>query len=396
MKKTNQWFLVLFISTLLALATHSYLSVQHFDLKLGLSSGPSVCNISESFNCDRVASSNYSEILGVSVALLGLFFQLAILILAVAARFELSSHTPLLRRGILWLSLLAAVVSLVMGFISSIIIQAHCLFCMLTYACSFVGLFAAYKISQTDGPAQALPSDIKALFGSAKWVLVILFLVPALAFVAQGVMLNSYGFGKLKLQIQHSVSDWSVAGVQSFKSEEGLVLYNGSGEPKMTIVEFADFLCPHCKVAATTLENFVKARKDVKLIFKAFPLDGKCNKAISQQGNGLRCQLAGAVICSENLFKKGWEAHHWIFANQEGLSSKADWKVIEDLSTALKVDLAELKNCLTLDATLETISSRAKEGENAKIEGTPAIFVNGKRLQNGQFPPFLKAVYDGL
>jgi hypothetical protein len=33
--------------------------------------------------------------------------------------------------------------------------------------------------------------------------LVILLLVPGLAFVAQGVMLNSYGFGKLKLQIQH-------------------------------------------------------------------------------------------------------------------------------------------------------------------------------------------------
>jgi uncharacterized membrane protein len=170
MKKSNQWFLVLFVSTLVALATHSYLSVQHFDLKLGLSDGPSLCNISETFNCDRVASSNYSEILGISVALLGLFFQLGILILAFAARFELSSHSPLLRRGILWLSLTAALVSLIMGFISSLIVQAQCLFCMLTYACSFVSLFAAHKISQPDGPVQALPADLKALFGSAKWV----------------------------------------------------------------------------------------------------------------------------------------------------------------------------------------------------------------------------------
>jgi protein-disulfide isomerase/uncharacterized membrane protein len=396
MKKANFWFLILLVSTLAAIATHGYLTVQHFDLKLGLASGPSICNVSETFNCDTVATSNYAEIFGIPIALLGLFFQLGILVFAFAARFELSSQTHFLRRLVLALSLIAALISIAMGFISSFKLGAYCLFCMLTYLLSFLSLWAAVQIARPHGALFNLGEDLTDLFTKAKWALVILLLVPGGAFVTQSIMLSNYGFGKLKEQIQYSMAEWSSSPDQNFNPEEGLILYSGTGEPKMTIVEFADFLCPHCKLAATTLENFVRARKDVKFIFKTFPLDGKCNKAISRQGDGLRCQLAGSVICAENLFQKGWQAHHWIFANQEKLSSLASWKVIEDLATELGEDKAKLNACIAEDAIYEKLRFRASEGEKAKIEGTPTIFVNGKLLQHGQFPPFLKAVYDSL
>lgn len=78
----------------------------------------------------------------------------------------------------------------------------------------------------------------------------------------------------------------------------------------MTIVEFADYLCPHCKVAATSLHNFIKQHPDVLLIFKPFPLDGKSNAALAEhKGNGIRCLLPKITFCMEQLEQKGWQAH---------------------------------------------------------------------------------------
>jgi protein-disulfide isomerase len=38
----------------------------------------------------------------------------------------------------------------------------------------------------------------------------------------------------------------------------------------------------------------------------------------------------------------------------------------------------------------------AKEGDTAKIQGTPAIFVNGRVLDRGQMIPVLEGAYRSL
>ena len=392
---TKFWFLTLFIISLMTLIVHSYLSLHGYNLKLGLEAGQSLCNVSTTFNCDSAAVSRYSSLFGIPMALLGAVTQLAFLIFLLSSQWNLSEHSDLLRRLIFWLALFVAAISIIMANISIFALNSYCPFCIVTYVLSFISLFAAFKY-QTENPWPKLTSDISQFFSSVRWPVVLLIAIPALGYVGNSIILDSYGFGKLEMIIQDSVNQWEQSPSFEFKPDQGLTLGN-SKNPKMVIVEFADFLCPHCRLAYPALHAFVQSHPDTQLIFKSFPLDAKCNKNLTHEGDGYRCKLAGAVFCAAKLFNKGWEFHDWLFDNQENMKAIDHFpEILENASSKNLVSADAIKKCLDEDATLDALQATSLEGFNAKIEGTPTIFVNGKILPRGQFLPVLEAAYKKL
>ncbi len=390
------WFLFLFVVSLLTMATHLYLTNQHYQLKLGSASGPAICNLSATFNCDSVAASRYANIWGIPVALLGLITQIVFFVLLVSTRFELSASPDWLRRMLFWLSAFTFVVSIVMGSISTFWLGTYCLFCMAAYVLSLLQLVGTWQI-QTARPLHSLANDLNHLFGQARWVLILLVLIPASAWVVNNMALSSAGFGKIEMMVQDSLNEWEASSAQSFQADRGLVQGSTAPTPVMTIVEFADFLCPHCKMASVPLEAFTQSHPDVKMIFKVFTLDGTCNKAIPNRGDGLRCKLGAGVMCAEQISKLGWKAHHWVFEHQEDLHQVSDVKpIIEQMSKDLGVDFENMQTCMNSDASQDLLQAMAQEGANAKIQGTPTIFVNGKNLPRGQFLPVLEGAYQKL
>ncbi len=402
-KKTNvasksilhraQWMWILFVTSLATMAVHGYLTLQHFQLKLGFWDGKSVCNISTTFNCDSVAISSYATLFGIPMALLGFLAQLVFFILLLSVQFNLSTTTETLRRFLLWISIFIFGTSVVMALISTFGLGTYCLFCMAAYALSILQLISTWKTQETS-LIPHFSEDLQTLLSQARWALILFVLIPAFGWMGNSVMLSSYGFGRIQVAIQDALATWESSPVIEFNQERGLVLQRGAVPAKLVIVEFADFLCPHCKVASPSLEAFTHSHPDVKLVFKTFPLDGKCNKAIQQPGNGLRCQLSAAMVCAESLGKKGWDAHHWIFARQESMHGASFEKLQEEMSQELKLDAAAFKSCLNSDATQETLLAMAEEGKS--ISGTPTVFVNGKLLPRGQVLPVLEALYKKL
>ncbi|PIS11385.1 MAG: hypothetical protein COT73_04285 [Bdellovibrio sp. CG10_big_fil_rev_8_21_14_0_10_47_8] len=193
--------------------------------------------------------------------------------------------------------------------------------------------------------------------------------------------------------IQDSVAQWEHASVQNFTAD-GLLYQKGDGEPTFVIVEFADYLCPHCKVAYPTLHAFTDAHPSSRLIFKPFPLDGKCNKAIPHAGDGYRCKLAALSLCSEQVGKKGWAAHQWIFDHQETLPGLGKWNdTVKEVAQELQLNEGDLTQCVDSDAIYDKIQASANEGAKAQVPGTPAIFVNNKSLPGGAFLPILQGLY---
>lgn len=393
---TQTWFSLLIIVSLLTMATHLYLTNQHFQLKLGSATGPSICNISSTFNCDSVAASRYAAMIGIPMALLGLINQIVFFILLIAARFELSQSPDFLKRTLFWLSGFTFLVSLIMGGISTFVLGTYCLFCMAAYALSLLQLIGAWKIQSTN-PTQNIPDDLSEIVGNSRWVLILLLLIPAFGWMINSMIMKSAGMDKMELIIQDSLNEWEASAQQTFQPDRGLIQGATNGEPTMTIVEFADFLCPHCKMASAPLEAFSQAHPDVKLNFKIFTLDGTCNKAIPTKGSGFRCKLGAGVMCAEQLSQKGWKAHHWIFERQDEFHQATDAKpIMEKMSRDLDLNLESLESCMNSDATQELLQSMAQEGASAHIQGTPTIFVNGKLLPRGQFLPVMEALYQKL
>lgn len=391
----KNWFLLLLAVSIMTIFVHSYLSQHGYNLKLGLEAGQSICNVSATFNCDKAAVSSYASFLGIPLALLGVFTQIVLLVFLLSCHWDLSSHSDLLRRLIFWLTAFVALVSLVMAAISVFALGSYCPFCMVTYALSFVAVFAAYKY-QIESPWPQLSSDLSQLFSSVRWPIFVLLGIPAMGYVSNGIILDSYGYEKSNRLNQDAIALWEQNPVIEFNTEQGLSFGN-TNNPKMTIVEFADFLCPHCRLAYPALHAFVLSHPDTRLIFKNFPLDSKCNKSLTHSGDGHRCRLASAVVCSAKLFNKGWEFHHWFFDHQESMGPLERFsETLDKVSSENQVSGEAIKKCLDEDSTLEAVQATGLEGFNAKIGGTPSVFVNGKALDRGQYLPVLEAVYKKL
>ncbi|MBX3041302.1 MAG: DsbA family protein [Bdellovibrionaceae bacterium] len=394
MKITRERSLLLaIVFTLIAVGIHIYLARQHYALKYGALTGPSVCNVSSTFSCDAVAASSYSAVAGVPVAVFGAVANLMLVFFLGITLLGWTDDRSSTGRYALWLAALIAGASLIMGGVSLTQMATYCLFCIACYLLSFLSVFFTWK--GTDGFTQ-VKEDFIALFSTRYWVLICALLIPGGAFFANTSIIKSSGVADIERYLGDFVSQWQGATAQNFASDKGLVFQKSTQEPRLTIVEFADFRCSHCRHAAPTLHAFAESRPDVKLILKFYPLDGTCNPSplLGGRGDGISCQLAFIAQCEQKLRGQGWEAHNYIFEHQDqivGISS------IQELNERYCKDrpgnCEELLACTESQATRDEVRALAQEGIDAQVQGTPAIFGNGKLIRSGQVLPVLDAVY---
>jgi uncharacterized membrane protein len=383
-----------FILVLASFLIHLYLMNTHYEFKYGLESQKSLCSINETLNCESVSISPYSYFLGLPIATWGMAFHLAFLFLFGLAMTEpsqkMSERKASILRFIKLFSLISFVGSLVMGTISLTMMKAYCIFCITLYVLSvinFIVLFGQKKFSFVP-----TSHDLKALFktgdrGLSK-ILLAVIAIPIVAFIAHDM--ETRGFKKeTSAMIFDVLNEWDKAPEVAFSTP---LLKEGSENPKFTIVEFADFECIHCKNASHNLHSFVNSRSDVQLQFFSFPLDGTCNPALEVRGgDGKRCTLAKAAYCAEKQ-GKGWSAHAWMF-DRFGTEENSNF---EKMSKDLGLDNQSLSACIQSDEAAQFITAQAKLGKEVKVEGTPTVFVNGKKLSAGHIVAVLEALYAKL
>jgi protein-disulfide isomerase len=144
----------------------------------------------------------------------------------------------------------------------------------------------------------------------------------------------------------------------------------GPESAKITIVEFSDFQCPYCAMAAPkALAVAAQYSKDVRLVFKQFPLDFHSN-------------AYGAAEASLAAHAQGkfWPLHDKMFANYRQLSRENILKWAEELGLDMKAFRADLSS----GKFRRFIDNEVKEGAGSGVMGTPTFFINGKRY-NGPF-----------
>ncbi len=140
----------------------------------------------------------------------------------------------------------------------------------------------------------------------------------------------------------------------------------GAGESApITLVEFADFECPHCGEFAPLLDKLVDHRKnEVRFVYKFYPLPGHPHADIAARA---------AVAASEQ--GKFWEMHHALFANQRHLEQTD----LDSYAKELGLDISRFHADMQSQKTTDRIAKDRKLGEDLQIQGTPTIFVNGRQ-----------------
>lgn len=378
----------LLLSFLSSAGVFGYLSYHHYMVKLGIN-GDSLCKINETVNCDVAALSSYAEFLTIPIAVLGLSYSIVMFGMFLFAKFRWFDESDGYKTIVKSLTALSAFLSLFLMFVSIVQLKAFCPFCFAGYLLSFIIVFLTWSLySDSKFDLAAIPNE-KNILGT-------LLAVPLLAWFISGSVRDNFGLDQMAKVIPEKIYQWQQASIVKFDDSLGLI--KGSSEASAPVlIEFADFKCSHCRAAAGTIKNFLAGNKSVKMVFKPYPLDGSCNPHIPSKGDGSRCELAGWALCAEKLFQKGWDVHYWIFDHQEDMMHDGDLaKFLDQMSKELNLEAAQLKTCATSAETYDLIKRSADEGEAAKISGTPAIFLNGKKLDYGQFIDVLRAAVNTL
>jgi protein-disulfide isomerase len=154
----------------------------------------------------------------------------------------------------------------------------------------------------------------------------------------------------------------------------------GPANARITLVEFSDFQCPYCSKASVQIAAILKAYpKDVKLIFKQYPLDSHPQAQICAQG-ALAAHQQG----------KFWQLHDLMFANRTRLSRQA----ILLWAQTTGVDMKRFTADLDSDAIKKAVARDLADGEKAGVEGTPTVFIDGRRYNGDLDLAAIKPVLD--
>ncbi|MGZ3723865.1 MAG: vitamin K epoxide reductase/DsbA family protein [Bdellovibrionales bacterium] len=378
---------------LASIAAHIYLTLHFYPIKFGFSAGPSVCNLSAKFDCDAVAASNYSSVFGMPIALWGAATNAVLFALILFSWLEWTEFPERLKRWTALLAGLSFATSIVMALISLTQMQSYCLFCITVYGLSTIVFFS--YIGMVHEPFIAgLKSDIPHLWSESKGILIAFAVIPVLAYVGHQSFMQNLGDAQIDKLVQESVEEWQHAPKQEFVAKPSLVVGPAADHATMTLVEFADFRCSHCRHASYTLDAFVKSHPDVRFEFYSFPLDGACNEKI-EGSSGVSCRLATAVLCAEKE-GKGWELHGALYNMQDETIRMPSTNELDPFlaQTVAPLGLSweRMQTCMNDPASLDAIKAQAKQGGLVNVQGTPTMFVNGRQLNRGQILPVLQAV----
>jgi protein-disulfide isomerase len=146
--------------------------------------------------------------------------------------------------------------------------------------------------------------------------------------------------------------------------------FKGPADAKVTIVEFSDFQCPYCAKAAVEASEVVqKFPKDVKLVFKQFPLEDHSQASLAAEAS-LAAQAQG----------KFWPLHDKMYANFRQINRAR----ILVWATEAGLDMNRFRAELDARKYAARVKAEEQEGEAAGVGGTPTFFINGKKF-NGVF-----------
>lgn len=146
----------------------------------------------------------------------------------------------------------------------------------------------------------------------------------------------------------------------------------GPASAPVTIVEFADFQCPYCKQAESSVHAVLEQYpRDVRFVFRNLPLT---------QIHPHAKVAAEAAVCAQRQ-GKFWEMHDAMYADQNALTAGA----LKDTAKRLGLNLEQFSTCLSDGASAAALDADAKAAQDLGLSGTPYFFINGRPV-DGSVP----------
>ncbi len=161
--------------------------------------------------------------------------------------------------------------------------------------------------------------------------------------------------------------------------DAGVGMQLGPAEALVTIMEFADFQCPHCRTFNSLTgkllrRNHAGPNGEVRWVAYDFPLNFT---------NSLSSALAARCAEAQDGF---WPMHDLLFARQDEWASDASPKR-KFVGYARQVGLDEdaFEACFKSREHMRSIAASKRYGSQLGVTGTPTLFFNGQRLTTNSY-----------
>jgi protein-disulfide isomerase len=160
----------------------------------------------------------------------------------------------------------------------------------------------------------------------------------------------------------------------------------GPANAPVTVVEFSDLQCPHCKEAAPTIEKLLTDDSNIHFVFQSFPLPM----------HNWAMKAAEYADCVGRSSKEAfWKYISSVYAAQSDITAEnADQKLTE-LADSSGVNGKDIAACSANPETQSRVEASVALGKSVDVNATPTLFINGRPVGvNGNNYDVLKQIVD--
>jgi protein-disulfide isomerase len=155
------------------------------------------------------------------------------------------------------------------------------------------------------------------------------------------------------------------AGIPFSRTVDGAPLL-GYPDAPITIIEFADYACPHCQRYEPVMQNFIQeyvATGRARYEFRTFPTAG-----------GETTYIIGSIVACFEDQRPGvfWTAHERLF--EMAMNNQYDEAGLQKLATTLEINYEDALTCAASAEKLQ-VDIDVELGRSLDVAGTPAVRV---------------------
>ena len=151
----------------------------------------------------------------------------------------------------------------------------------------------------------------------------------------------------------------------------------GPDAAPVTVVEFSDLQCPHCKEAQPTLDRLAAEDKNARVVFQNFPLPM----------HDWAMKAATYADCvgrsSPDAF---WKFIESIYGAQSDITTANADEKLTGFADAAGVKGNDMAACAAKPETTTRVERSIDLGKALDVNSTPTIFINGRKLSAGGLP----------
>jgi protein-disulfide isomerase len=161
----------------------------------------------------------------------------------------------------------------------------------------------------------------------------------------------------------------------------------GPVKSAVTLVEFSDLQCPHCKEAAPGIDQLLAQEPDAHFVFQSFPLPA--HNWAEKAAEYVDCVARGA-----GGNDAVWKFIQKTYDDQTNITeSNADEK-LKAIATASGTNADDVSSCAAKPDTKSRVEASLALGKSVGVNGTPSLFINGRMVSANAPVDTLKKIVD--